>query len=172
MKAKLVWRGQHGSVILGPTEDRVARYLHDLTRHGLVTIRTIELAQRLDLERSEAYRVLGRLRALGLFGVSNDQGGQRGGRRIWRTERAGTASGLDAGRHRIAWARVVAWSAHRRARVVAAVHMRRAASRAGVDTATTAGAGLSPGSAPAVGSLAEQLRRHGAGALLDGWGIT
>jgi hypothetical protein len=169
MKAKRVWRGQHGSVILGPTEDRVARYLHDLTRHGLITIRTLELARRLDLERSEAYRVLGRLRALGLFGVANDQGGQRGGRRIWRTERAGTASGLDAGRHRIAWARVVAWSAQRRARVIAAIHTRRQG-LTHPDTATPA-AGVSP--APAAGgSLADHLRRYGAGGLLDGWGIT
>jgi hypothetical protein len=169
MKAKRVWRGQHGSVILGPTEDRVARYLHDLTRHGLITIRTLELARRLDLERSEAYRVLGRLRALGLFGVANDQGGQRGGRRIWRTERAGTASVLDAGRHRIAWARVVAWSAQRRARVIAAIHTRR---QGPVEpfAATPAAAGSTPPAAG--GSLADPQPPNAPRGLLDGWGIT
>lgn len=158
-------------MILGPTEDRVARYLHDLTRHGLVTVRTMELAQRLDLERSEAYRVLARLRALGLFGVENDRGGQRGGRRIWRTERAGTASGLDADRHRIAWARVVAWSAHQRARVVAALHLRRAATLGHVAAATPAVGGPPP--APtAGGTFADRMRAAGAGALMDAWGIT
>src|SRR5690348_14224237 len=47
------WHGRAGSVILGPTEARVARYLESATRHGRVTIRTVDLASRLQLERSE-----------------------------------------------------------------------------------------------------------------------
>lgn len=109
------WRGRRGSVLLGPTEDRVARYLADATRHGRVTIRTADLAERLGLERSEAYRVTARLRVLGLFGVENDQGGTLGGRRWWRTPTPSDGPGLDAVKHRVAWGRILAWARARRA---------------------------------------------------------
>jgi hypothetical protein len=171
VRTENVWHGQHGAVILGPTEARVARYLDDLTRHGLVTVRTAELADRLRLERSEAYRVLARMRALGLFGIEDDRSGSRGGRRVWRTGRPRAESGLDAGRHRIAWSRVVAWSRARRARLVAH-HLRRTApAHPGSGSPATSAAGVSP--APAAGgSFADMLRQYGAGGLLDAWGIT
>jgi len=110
----ITWGGRRGHVILGPTEARVARYLEAATRHGRVTIRTLELARHLRLERSEAYRITRRLRVLGLFGVENDQGGTKGGRRYWRTPIEHDGAELDAGRHRSAWARVVAYLRARR----------------------------------------------------------
>lgn len=115
------WRGQAGAVLLGPTEDRVARYLEDATRHGRVTLRTAAIADRLGLARSEAYRILRTLRTLGLFGIEDDRSGARGGRRIWRTRgrRAGVA--LDAGRHRAAWARIAAWMRSRAGRIAAQI---------------------------------------------------
>ena len=120
------WRGRRGSVILGPTEDRVARYLEASTRHGRVTIRTLELARHLGLERSEAYRITRRLRVLGLFGIENDQGGTQGGRRYWRTATTHEGAELDAGRHRTAWARVVAYLRARRVRLGARLaHLRQ-----------------------------------------------
>jgi hypothetical protein len=170
VRTENVWHGQHGAVILGPTEARVARYLDDLTRHGLVTVRTAELADRLRLERSEAYRVLARMRALGLFGIEDDRSGSRGGRRIWRTSRTVPDSTLDAGRHRIAWSRIVAWSRARRARLVAH-HARRSVPAHPGTTPATSAAGVSP--APAAGgSFADMLRQYGAGGLLDAWGVT
>lgn len=103
------WMGRRGPVILGPTEDRVARWLERMTRHGWVTIPTSRLIAELALERSEAYRITRQLRTLGLFGIRNDQGGTRGGRMVWRTPNVDDAAdGLDASRHRVAWARVVA----------------------------------------------------------------
>lgn len=112
-------RGRHGWVILGPTEARVARFLEDATRHGRVTFASVELAARLDLSRSEFYRVTARLRELGLFGVENDQGGTIGGRRYWRTATPSPESGLDPVRHRLAWGRVRAWLRARRAEILA-----------------------------------------------------
>ena len=115
------WHGRRGVVILGPTEDRVARYLNDATRRGRVTLRTVELASRLRLDRSEVYRITARLRMLGLFGIENDRGGTRGGRRYWRTAIEHDGARLDARRHRVAWSRVLAWSRARRARLVGAI---------------------------------------------------
>lgn len=111
-----IWRGRRGTVILGPTEDRVARYLEDATRNGRIRIRTLELASRLGLERSEAYRVTRRLRVLGLFGIENDRSGAAGGRAYWRTAIEHDGAELDRIRHRDAWARVVGWSRSARAR--------------------------------------------------------
>lgn len=113
------WRGRYGWIALGPTEDRVARYLDDATRHGRITRTTARIQDDLGLGRSEAFRILRTLRTLGLFGVENDQGGTRGGRRIWRIDRPGEGATLDAGRHRQAWARVVAYLAERKARALA-----------------------------------------------------
>ena len=103
---------------LGPTEHRVAAYLADATRHGWIRIRTVELAERLGLERSEAYRILGRLRVLGLFGIQDDQGGARGGRQVWRTPTVHDGPGLDPVKHRLAWARIRGWARARAARVL------------------------------------------------------
>jgi hypothetical protein len=122
------WRGRRGTVLLGPTEDRVARYLADLTRHGRVRVRTVDLAERLHLERSEAYRITARLRVLGLFGIANDRSGARGGRLWWRTATMHEASGLHPERHRVAWARISAWALTRRRAILAAANdLRRAA---------------------------------------------
>lgn len=116
------WHGRRGAVILGPTEHRIARWLADRTRSGRVTIRTVDLAAATHVERSEAYRITRRLRILGLFGVEDDRGGTRGGRRYWRTAVEHDAGELDATRHREAWARVVAWARARRRRLTAALH--------------------------------------------------
>jgi DNA-binding IclR family transcriptional regulator len=105
-------------VKLGPTEHRVAAYLADATRHGWIRIRTAELAERLGLERSEAYRVLARLRVLGLFGIQDDRGGARGGRMVWRTPTVHDGPGLDPVRHRLAWARIRGWARARVGRVL------------------------------------------------------
>lgn len=111
------WRGRHGAVLLGPTQDRVARYLDDLTGHGRIRIRTRDLADRLGLERSEAFRILARLRVLGLFGVSNDRGDHDGGRTVWRTRIRHDGSGLDPARRRITWARMRGATSRARARL-------------------------------------------------------
>lgn len=115
--ASATWHGRRGPVLLGPTEHRVARALADLCRAGRVTIRMADLAPAVRVERSELYRITRRLRVLGLFGIENDRGGARGGRRIWRTAIEHDGATLDANRHRVAWSRLVAWSRARRARV-------------------------------------------------------
>jgi len=104
-------------VILGPTEHRVARWLADRTRSGRITLRMADVAAATRVERSEAYRITARLRILGLFGIQNDQGGTRGGRRFWRTAIAHDGAELDETRHREAWSRVVAWARARGARL-------------------------------------------------------
>lgn len=183
-------------MILGPTEHKVARYLADLTRTGRVTLRTVELAQRLGLERSEAYRITSRLRVLGLFGVQNDRGGSRGGRRWWRTAIEHDGQVLDSVRHRTAWARVVSWAMARRSALTARLaalrssaagarasnanrpfphHTRPVGARASVST--TAGATpRSPGFRDSPGgerggTFAERMRRYGLGPLMDSWRI-
>jgi hypothetical protein len=169
------WHGRRGPVILGPTEHRVAAWLRDRTRFGRVTIATMDLARELRLERSEAYRITARLRVLGLFGVENDQGGARGGRRWWRTaiEHDGSASGLDPVRHRQAWARIVAWARARKTRLSARFATLHTARPSGSHT------GGAPTSAPdelhgppgAGVTFAESMRRAGLGALMDAWGV-
>jgi len=170
------WHGRRGSVLLGPTEDRVARYLEDLTDHGRVTIRTVELADRLRLERSEAYRITARLRVLGLFGIENDRAGTRGGRRIWRTARRHDGPGLDPRRHSIAWARVRAWAAARRLGLtdrLEAIRTIRGGSPTAVPVPTLSPLEV-PGMTPRAGrdGFAELMRRSGLGALLDEWGVS
>lgn len=197
--ATATWVGRRGSVILGPTEARVARFLHDATRSGRVTIRTVDLASRLQLERSEAYRITRRLRVLGLFGIENDKGGSKGGRRYWRTPIEHDGAQLDETRHRNAWARVVSWAKARRARLharLAAIRQRHDGAGPAVRDTTPAstsplvGAGAPSGRSAESGdgadgrhvpplhaerpgpSVADLLRRHGAGALLDEWGVS
>lgn len=174
------WHGRKGSVILGPTEARVARYLDDATRHGWVTIRTVELAERLQLERSEAYRITRRLRILGLFGIENDKGGTKGGRRYWRTATEHDGAELDDARHRVAWGRVVAWARARRIRVRALLR-RRDVGFVTTHGAATPPAPILPAAVPVArgaggGTFRERLRAaavaQGLGDLvttLDGW---
>jgi hypothetical protein len=175
-------------VILGPTEHRVARYLADLTRAGRVTLRTVELAERLGLERSEAYRITARLRVLGLFGIENDRGGSRAGRRFWRTAIEHDGQVLDAVRHRAAWARIVAWARARKSALrsrLAALRSGTAGTRAsnvdrplphhtrlvGVAHRTAGALSRSPGRPPGErGSIfGDAMRRHGLGPLMDEW---
>lgn len=165
------WHGRRGPVILGPTEHRVASWLRDRTHNGRVRIATVDLAAALGLERSEAYRITARLRVLGLFGIENDQGGARGGRWIWRTAIEHDTPGLDAARHREAWARVVGWARSGHARLtarLASLHTpwdrKSAPDHAATGPATTAGAG------PV--TFAEQMRAAGLGRLMDQWGVT
>lgn len=180
MIASATWEGRRGPVILGPTEHRVARYLADLCRHGRVTIRTVDLARTLRLERSEAYRITRRLRVLGLFGIENDRGGNHGGRRYWRTAITHDGAELNADRHRTAWARVVAWARDRRRRSAAqlaalrGLNYMRAGDRPGPSRRAGDGAVAgdpSPPGSPAA-SFAERMRRAGLGELMDTWGVT
>lgn len=114
------WRGRFGWILLGPTEHRVARYLDAATQYGRVTLPMTRIQADCHLGRSEAYRILRRLRILGLFGVENDQGGSLGGRRIWRIGRPDGQT-LDALLHRQAWARITAWMRAKRAAVLARI---------------------------------------------------
>jgi hypothetical protein len=123
-----VWTGRRGPVILGPTEHRVALGLDQLTRRGRIRLRTVDLAARYQLERSEAYRITRRLRILGLFGIANDPSGSRGGRWWWRTAAAHDGSELDPERHRVAWARVVGFGRRLQLRATQRLHDLRAAS--------------------------------------------
>jgi hypothetical protein len=88
-------------------------------------MRAVDLAAAMHLERSESYRITARLRDLGLFGISNDRSGARGGRRYWRTLRLTQPHALNAERHRQAWARIRAWAQARlttQVRAVRAAH--------------------------------------------------
>lgn len=175
----VVWQGRRGSVLLGPTEHRVARHLARITGHGQVRIRTVALAGDLGLERSEAYRILARLRVLGLFGIADDRGGNHGGRRIWRTSIEHDGPGLDPDRHRVAWSRIRGWALARIARIrraIATTQGRRwdvpPAGGRGVELhARSSTPAARPGSPPGTGGdppILEQLARHGlAPALLE-----
>ena len=161
------WRGRKGVVLLGPTEDRVARYLVDRTKRGRVVIRTVDLIAALGLERSEAYRVTARLRTLGLFGVKNDQGGTRGGRWYWRTARTHDGARLDPKRHRHAWSRILGVARARSARL--AEFLRRPGG-SGALVATPTRPAVPPGRPAA--SFAELMRAAGLGGLMDQWRVT
>lgn len=159
--------------MLGPTEDRVARYLDSMTRSGRVTIRTVDLASRLGLERSEAYRITRRLRVLGLFGIENDRSGANGGRRYWRTATEHDGVELDVQRHRDAWARITGWAAASRGRALARLdHLRRQVR--GVRTARESA--TDPGRVPPAAGGPSFRDMFGAtpdGArLLKQWGVT
>lgn len=104
------WTGRRGPVVLGSTEHRVALGLDHLTRHGAVRIRTVDLMERFQLERSEAYRITRRLRILGLFGIRNDPSGSAGGRLWWRTAAAHDGAELDPDRHLEAVRRIRGWA--------------------------------------------------------------
>lgn len=167
------WHGRRGPVLLGPTEARIARYLEHMTRRGRVAIRTVDLAAATQLERSEAYRITARLRVLGLFGIENDRGGTKGGRRYWRTPIEHDSPGLDATLHRVAWSRLVAWARVRRRSISARLATIRQSSgqaaRALAAGATAGSAPLPPGMAEPAGTFAERMRRYGLGELMDSW---
>lgn len=174
LQAPRPWHGRRGSVVLGPTEERVARYLDQMTRHGgRVTIRTLDLGSRLKVERSEIYRITRRLRTLGLFGIENDRSGRNGGRRYWRTSLEHDGAGLDKTRHRDAWARVVGWSRHHAARVAELTYVARAAITyaTGPDLgrvlSLAGGPVVPPLTGPPALSFGEAMRRAGLGAWFD-----
>lgn len=167
------WRGRRGAVILGPTEHRVARWLHEMTRHGRVTIRTVDLISALGLERSEAYRITARLRLLGLFGIENDRAGTNGGRRFWRTPTEHDGATLDRHRQRIAWSRIVGWARGRQARIAARLAELRATTHAASvgpvpRRAATPSVVLEEGPRAADGgTFAERMRQSGIGGWID-----
>lgn len=175
-------------MLLGPTEARIARYLEHATRRGRVTLRTVDLAAATQLERSEAYRITRRLRELGLFGVENDRGATKGGRRYWRTPVEHDGQMLDGARHRAAWGRIVGWARTRRD----LLHDRLADLRASMAGTRASNASRPPhstrqdGATPHVGlasarsllnppggeradSFPDRMRRHGLGPLMDEW---
>jgi len=159
-------------VILGPTEHRVARWLADRTRSGRITLRMADVATATRVERSEAYRITARLRILGLFGIENDQGGSKGGRRFWRTAIAHDGAELDETRHREAWARVVAWARARGARLRDRLtpHHTRRGGRVALSTApTAAGRSSTPPAlgSPAAGILGRLIAAGLSPALID-----
>lgn len=174
MTGAVTWQGRRGAVILGPTEHRVARWLADMTRAGRITIRTVDVAAATHVERSEAYRILARLRVLGLFGIENDRGGTNGGRRIWRTALEHDGAALRGDRHREAWARVVGWARARRIRIavrLAALRQRPGRNDLHVDTPRATAPGSTPRGSGA-DTFAAQMRRAGLGRLMDQWGVT
>lgn len=174
MTAATTWYGRRGSVLLGPTENRVARWLAEATAHGRVTIRTVDVAAATHVERSEAYRITARLRVLGLFGIENDRGGNHNGRRFWRTAIAHDGAALDSRRHRQAWSRILAWSRSRRA----SVRQRLSALRGdhtrpiGRPARLTTGPTPSPDTRPGGVTFAEAMRRAGLAGLMDRWGVS
>lgn len=173
MTATATWHGRRGSVILGPTEARVARFLDHATRSGRVTIRTVDLAARLQLERSEAYRITRRLRILGLFGIENDKAGTKGGRRYWRTATEHDGQELDETRHRNAWARVVSWAKARRARLHARLaDLRQSRDAAGPKRPIAAHAEPSLPGGGSASPFAAAMRQAGLGPLMDEWGVS
>lgn len=170
MIAATTWHGRRGAVLLGPTEHRIARWLTDMTRNGRVTLRTTDVIKATGLERSEAYRITARLRVLGLFGVENDRGGTRGGRRYWRTAIEHDGGRLDPVRHRVAWSRILSWTRARRARLHARLAELRTTQGSrifGHDREPNAARSSPPG--PSGGNFAEAMRRHGLGPLMDSW---
>lgn len=170
------WHGRRGAVLLGPTENRVARWLADMTAHGRITLRTVDLMLATHVERSEAYRITARLRILGLFGVENDRAGTNGGRRYWRTVVHHDGPGLDPVRHRMAWSRITAWAKARRDRVAARLaeirgdHTRQDDRSGTINLPTPAGAAREC-PPPAGGTFAESMRRAGLGRLMDQWRV-
>lgn len=170
------WHGRRGSVLLGPTENRVARWLADMTRQGRVTIRTVDLAEATHVERSEAYRITARLRVLGLFGIENDRGGNHNGRRFWRTAIEHDGAALDSRRHRQAWGRILAWSRIRRTRLAERLAAIRGDHTRPVDVSARAVTDPTPPgarrAAPGGVTFAEAMRRAGLGGLMDQWGVS
>lgn len=176
MSTTHTWYGRRGSVLLGPTEHRVARWLSDMTAHGRVTLRMVDLVAATHVERSEGYRITRNLRTLGLFGIENDQGGNHAGRRFWRTAIEHDGGALDAARHRQAWGRILAWARGRRSRVAARLAELRGEHTRPADSSARSVAGPTPAEATCPASagvtFAERMRRGGLGVLMDQWGVS
>jgi hypothetical protein len=154
------WVGRRGPILLGPTQDRVARYLDRATSHGGVRIPTARIQAACRIERSEAYRITRQLRVLGLFGVRDDQGGARGGRYWWRTSVPHDTRGLDDQRHVVAWRRIRGWWRSREDRVTARLAQLRLAltfTPAGPRPAAAGGARSVAGGP----TFADRIRRAG-----------
>lgn len=108
------------SIALGPTQEAVYRYAWGMTANGRRPEVTLaRIAADLGKPVSSVHNALGRLRALGLLGVSA-RTGRAGGHRLWRVAR-GTASSvrLDVARHKRAIARIMRrWYGARPARTL------------------------------------------------------
>lgn len=96
------------SVALGPTQALVYRYAWGMTEGGRRPEVTLaRIAADLGKPVSSVHAALGRLRALGLLGVSARMG-RTGGHRLWRVARSAAMSGaLNVARHRRAIARIM-----------------------------------------------------------------
>jgi hypothetical protein len=164
------WYGRAGAVELGPTEARVARYLASITGHGWAHVRTMDIAARLGLERSEAFRIIARLRTLGLFGVSSDRGGHGQGRRVWRTPTRHDGVRLDAGRHRAAIARIRGSARRATLRARARLTTIRVAASGGAARPNGPGV-IAPHVTPGP-TFADRMRLAGLGRLMDEWRVT
>lgn len=99
----------YGKVILGPAQADVLRAVRPLTRNGRRPELTLgRLAAISGRPVSSVHDALGRLRALGILGVSARMG-RRGGHRLWSMAGLPSAAReLDGPRHRTAIARIVA----------------------------------------------------------------
>jgi hypothetical protein len=94
------------SVMLGPAQRDVLAVALRLTTHGRRPELTLgRLADLSGRPVSSVHDALGRLRALGILGVSARMG-RHGGHRIWRVTARGTRS-LGDGAHRVAVARIL-----------------------------------------------------------------
>lgn len=94
------------TVFLGPAQRDVLRVALDLTRHGRrprLTLHRLSLLSGRPV--SSVHDALGRLRALGILGVSASMG-RNGGHRLWRVTGRGARS-LGEGKHRVAVARII-----------------------------------------------------------------
>ena len=98
------------SVVLGPTQELVYRFVLDVTADGRrPEFPLARIASAIGRPVSSVHDALGRLRALGLIGYASRMG-RTGGTRLWRAAvRLGSVgeSGLDVARHRRAVARVL-----------------------------------------------------------------
>lgn len=100
--------GYGGTVVLGPTQRVVLDVALRMTRGGRRPELTLgRLSSLTGRPVSSVHDALGRLRALGLLGVSA-RPGRRGGHRLWRVTSSGSsAQPLDRDRHRRAVARII-----------------------------------------------------------------
>ena len=94
------------SVVLGPTQQAVYRFVMGATEGGRRPVFTLaRIASETGKPVSSVHEALGRLRALGLIGMAARMG-RTGGHRLWRVVATVTRS-LSPTRHRLAVARVV-----------------------------------------------------------------
>lgn len=95
------------SVVLGPTQAAVYRFVMGATEHGRRPTFTLSrIAEATGKPVSSVHDALGRLRALGLIGCATRMG-RTGGHRLWRVVSAASDRALDVARHRRAVARVL-----------------------------------------------------------------